>query len=84
MADIRHSLQDSGSGFFMTILDNSDNLGSRFMIGCALVLFQQFSGQPNMMYFAADVFRQVGFCNDWSATLATVGLGILKVLKFSR
>ena len=49
------------------------------VIGCGLVLFQQLSGQPNIIYYAADVFRQVGFCSEWSSTLASVGLGFMKV-----
>ena len=65
MADIRHSLADQQHsargclGFVRLLAANADNLGSRLLIGCGLVLLQQFSGQPNIMYFAADVFRQV-------------------------
>ncbi len=85
MADIRHSLADQQAGggrlcsFFFLLASNADNLGSRLLIGCGLVLFQQFSGQPNILYYAADVFRQVGFCSEFSSALATVGLGMLKV-----
>lgn len=39
-----------------------------------------FSGQPNIIYYAADVFKAVGFCTEWSSTLATVGLGTMKVI----
>ena len=34
---------------------------SRLLIGVGLVFFQQFTGQPNIIYYAADIFRQVGF-----------------------
>ena len=36
----------------------------RILIGLGLVFFQQFTGQPNLMYYAADVFRIVGFCGE--------------------
>ena len=51
----------------------------RLVIGLGLVFFQQFTGQPNMIYYAADIFRIVGFCGELSSTLATVGLGVMKV-----
>ena len=54
----------------------------RLIIGLGLVFFQQFTGQPNMIYYAADIFRIVGFCGELSSTLATVGLGIMKVKYF--
>ena len=57
----------------------SSNMCRRLIIGLGLVFFQQFTGQPNMIYYAADIFRIVGFCGDLSSTLATVGLGAMKV-----
>lgn len=35
--------------------------GIRFVIAFGLMFFQQFTGQPNLMYYAADVFRSIGF-----------------------
>ena len=43
------------------------------------MLFQQFSGQPNILYYASDVFKAVGFCTEFSSALATVFLGLMKV-----
>ena len=57
----------------------TSNMCRRLIIGLGLVFFQQFTGQPNMIYYAADIFRIVGFCGELSSTLATVGLGIMKV-----
>ena len=37
-------------------------------------------GQPNIIYYAADVFKAVGFCSEFSSTLASVGLGLMKVI----
>ncbi len=49
------------------------------LIGVGLVLAQQLTGQPNVIYYAADIFKAVGFCTEFSSTLATVGLGSMKV-----
>lgn len=65
----------------MSFLTNkSDRMQFRLFIGFGLVFFQQFTGQPNIIYYAADVFKQVGFCDELSSTLASVGLGLMKVL----
>ena len=44
------------------------------------MLLQQFSGQPNIIYYANDVFREVGFCTEFGSALATVFLGLMKVV----
>ena len=62
-----------------TVAKNSSNMCRRLIIGLGLVFFQQFTGQPNIIYYAADIFRIVGFCGELSSTLATVGLGAMKV-----
>ena len=67
------------SSFASALADDADNLRSRLAVGCGLVLLQQFSGQPNIIYYAADVFKQVGFCTEFASTLASVGLGFMKV-----
>ncbi|XP_043946230.1 solute carrier family 2, facilitated glucose transporter member 10 isoform X2 [Protopterus annectens] len=56
-----------------------DNLRSRTFVGLGLVMFQQFTGQPNVLYYASTIFHSVGFQSDSSATLASVGLGAVKV-----
>lgn len=81
MANIRLSLAEESSQSFVRVLcNNVDNIGSRLFIGFGLVFFQQFTGQPNIIYYANDIFRQVGFCSEWSSTLATVVLGVMKVI----
>ena len=62
-----------------TVAKTSSNMCRRLIIGLGLVFFQQFTGQPNIIYYAADIFRIVGFCGELSSTLATVGLGAMKV-----
>ena len=37
-----------------------------------------------MLYYAPTIFELTGFTSDDSATLATVGLGVVKVSLFKR
>ncbi|KAK3512735.1 hypothetical protein QTP70_023508, partial [Hemibagrus guttatus] len=57
-----------------------DNMRTRTAIGLGLVLFQQFTGQPNVLLYASTVFQSVGFESDASAMLASLGLGVIKVI----
>uniref|UniRef100_A0A670Y855 Solute carrier family 2, facilitated glucose transporter member 10 n=1 Tax=Pseudonaja textilis TaxID=8673 RepID=A0A670Y855_PSETE len=59
---------------------SKDNMRNRTLVGLGLVLFQQFTGQPNALYYASTIFRSVGFQTDSSAILASVGLGVMKVI----
>ncbi|KAL8179447.1 UNVERIFIED_CONTAM: hypothetical protein K2H54_066558 [Gekko kuhli] len=61
------------------LLSSRDNMRSRTLVGLGLVLFQQFTGQPNILGYASKIFRSVGFQSDSSAVLASVGLGVVKV-----
>ncbi|XP_076088552.1 solute carrier family 2, facilitated glucose transporter member 10-like isoform X1 [Mytilus galloprovincialis] len=62
------------------IFSKSNNMRGRLFIGAGLVFFQQFTGQPNVLYYASTILQAVGFHTDSAATLATVGLGGVKVL----
>ena len=52
----------------------------RLIIGMTLVALAQFTGQPNVLYYAPLIFEAVGFHSVTSATLASVGLGSIKVV----
>ncbi|KAM3921278.1 solute carrier family 2, facilitated glucose transporter member 10 [Leptodactylus fuscus] len=65
---------------FLDLFGTKDNMRTRTLIGLGLVLFQQLTGQPNVLYYASTIFRSVGFQSNSSAMLASVGLGIVKVL----
>uniref|UniRef100_A0A8C0J4W0 Solute carrier family 2, facilitated glucose transporter member 10 n=1 Tax=Chelonoidis abingdonii TaxID=106734 RepID=A0A8C0J4W0_CHEAB len=65
---------------FLDLFRSRDNMKSRTLVGLGLVLFQQFTGQPNVLCYASKIFRSVGFQNDSSAVLASVGLGVMKVI----
>ncbi|XP_060062554.1 solute carrier family 2, facilitated glucose transporter member 10-like [Ylistrum balloti] len=63
-----------------SLCSSVDNMRGRMMIGAGLVFFQQFTGQPNVLYYAPTIFEAVGFGSHSAATLATVGLGVIKVV----
>ncbi|XP_053250131.1 solute carrier family 2, facilitated glucose transporter member 10 isoform X2 [Podarcis raffonei] len=65
---------------FVDLFRSKDNMRSRTLVGLGLVLFQQFTGQPNILGYASTIFRSVGFQSDSSAVLASVGLGVMKVI----
>ncbi|XP_042321858.1 solute carrier family 2, facilitated glucose transporter member 10 isoform X2 [Sceloporus undulatus] len=65
---------------FTDLFKSKDNMRSRTLVGLGLVLFLQFTGQPNILCYASTIFRSVGFQSDSSAILASVGLGVMKVL----
>lgn len=63
----------------MYLFQRKDNMRTRTLIGLGLVLFQQFTGQPNVLFYASTIFHSVGFQSDASAVLASLGLGFVKV-----
>ncbi|TRY97745.1 hypothetical protein DNTS_008257 [Danionella cerebrum] len=66
-----------------SILDlfrTKNNMHRRTTIGIGLVLSQQFTGQPNVLFYASTILFSVGFQSRASAVLASVGLGIVKVV----
>lgn len=63
----------------MYLLQRRDNMRTRTLLGVGLVLFQQFTGQPNVLFYASTIFHSVGFHSDSSAVLASLGLGLVKV-----
>ncbi|CAL8340329.1 unnamed protein product [Lota lota] len=64
----------------MYLFQRKDNMRSRTTIGLGLVIFQQFTGQPNILLYASTIFHSLGFHGNASAVLASVGLGLVKVL----
>ncbi|XP_021374805.1 solute carrier family 2, facilitated glucose transporter member 12-like isoform X2 [Mizuhopecten yessoensis] len=63
-----------------SLFSSVDNMRGRMLIGAGLVFFQQFTGQPNVLYYAPTIFEAIGFGSHSAATLATVGLGAVKVV----
>ncbi|XP_020839801.1 solute carrier family 2, facilitated glucose transporter member 10 isoform X1 [Phascolarctos cinereus] len=65
---------------FFSLFWAKANMRGRTAVGLGLVLFQQLTGQPNVLCYASTIFRSVGFRGGSSATLASVGLGGVKVV----
>lgn len=50
------------------------------MVGGGLVFFQQFTGQPSVLYYAAPILQSAGFSVASDATELSVLLGLFKLL----
>ena len=50
------------------------------LIGSSLMLFQQITGQPSVLYYAAKIFKDAGFASDADATKVSVVLGFFKLV----
>lgn len=50
------------------------------IIGVGLLVFQQFTGQPSILYYAAIIFQSAGFVTTTGATGISVILGLFKVM----
>ncbi|XP_022744016.1 D-xylose-proton symporter-like 2 isoform X7 [Durio zibethinus] len=50
------------------------------IIGVGLVLFQQITGQPSVLYYAASIFQSAGFSAASDATRVSILLGLLKLI----
>ncbi|NWR45317.1 GTR10 protein, partial [Regulus satrapa] len=75
----REPYQEKHYSFF-DLFRSRDNMRRRTLVGLGLVLFQQFTGQPNVLGYASKIFHSVGFQSNSSAMLASVGLGAIKVV----
>ncbi|XP_054996326.1 solute carrier family 2, facilitated glucose transporter member 10 isoform X2 [Sorex araneus] len=64
---------------FLDLFRARENMRGRTTVGLGLVLFQQLTGQPNVLSYASTIFHAVGFHGGSSAVLASVGLGAVKV-----
>jgi len=49
-------------------------------VGVSLMLFQQITGQPSVLYYATDIFRAAGFASVEEASQTSVVLGAFKLL----
>uniref|UniRef100_A0A7C8ZDE1 Major facilitator superfamily (MFS) profile domain-containing protein n=1 Tax=Opuntia streptacantha TaxID=393608 RepID=A0A7C8ZDE1_OPUST len=50
------------------------------IIGCGLVLFQQITGQPSVLYYAASILQNAGFSAASDATRVSILLGLFKLV----
>uniref|UniRef100_A0A8C8FGA0 Uncharacterized protein n=1 Tax=Oncorhynchus tshawytscha TaxID=74940 RepID=A0A8C8FGA0_ONCTS len=70
---------DNAQYSIVHLLQRLDNMRIRTMIGLGLVIFHQFTGQPNVLFYSSTVFHSVGFESNASAVLAFVGMEVVKV-----
>ena len=49
-------------------------------VGTSLMLFQQITGQPSVLYYAAKIFKAAGFASDADATKVSAVLGLFKLI----
>ncbi|KAG7460819.1 hypothetical protein MATL_G00202990 [Megalops atlanticus] len=76
---IQTTLKEESQHSFLDLFRTKDNIRMRLMIGVALVFFQQVTGQPNILFYASTILKSVGFHSNEAATLASTGLGVVKV-----
>ncbi|CAI9767780.1 unnamed protein product [Fraxinus pennsylvanica] len=50
------------------------------IIGAGIVLFQQITGQPSVLYYAATIFQSAGFSAASDATKVSILLGLFKLI----
>ncbi|XP_039179615.1 solute carrier family 2, facilitated glucose transporter member 12 isoform X2 [Crotalus tigris] len=77
---IKSSLKDEHQYHFLDLFHSKDNMRTRIMIGIALVFFVQITGQPNILFYTSTVLKSVGFQSNAAATLASTGVGVVKVI----
>ncbi|KAJ8305956.1 hypothetical protein KUTeg_016501 [Tegillarca granosa] len=80
LVNIRISISTEKNHSCIELFSKLDNMRGRMLIGAGLVFFQQFTGQPSVLYYAPTIFEAIGFETNSAATLATVGLGIVKTV----
>ncbi|XP_066866942.1 solute carrier family 2, facilitated glucose transporter member 12 isoform X2 [Kogia breviceps] len=77
---IKSSLKDEYQYSFGDLFRSKDNMRTRIMIGLTLVFFVQITGQPNILFYASTVLKSVGFQSNEAASLASTGVGVVKVV----
>ncbi|MBZ3888954.1 Solute carrier family 2, facilitated glucose transporter member 12 [Sciurus carolinensis] len=77
---IKSSLKDEYQYSFWDLFRSKDNMRTRIMIGLTLVFFVQVTGQPNILFYASTVLKSVGFQSNEAASLASTGVGVVKVV----
>ncbi|XP_076341426.1 solute carrier family 2, facilitated glucose transporter member 12-like isoform X2 [Tachypleus tridentatus] len=80
IGSIQRDLSQQKMITYCQLCSSVNNMSVRMVIGMNLVFLQQFTGQTNVLYYAPLIFRQVGYTSNEGATLAALGLGIIKVV----
>uniref|UniRef100_A0A803PUG1 Major facilitator superfamily (MFS) profile domain-containing protein n=1 Tax=Cannabis sativa TaxID=3483 RepID=A0A803PUG1_CANSA len=79
LVSLKYAYKDQESeGSFMEVFQGP-NLKA-FVIGGGLVLFQQITGQPSVLYYAGSILQTAGFSAASDATRVSVVIGLFKLL----
>ncbi|KAL2328779.1 hypothetical protein Fmac_022206 [Flemingia macrophylla] len=79
LVSLKSAYADQGSeGNFLEVFQGP-NLKA-FIIGGGLVLFQQITGQPSVLYYAGPILQSAGFSAASDATKVSVVIGLFKLL----
>ncbi|XP_035178342.1 solute carrier family 2, facilitated glucose transporter member 12 [Oxyura jamaicensis] len=77
---IKSSLKDEHQYSFLDLFRSKNNMRARMLVGLTLVFFVQTTGQPNILFYASTVLKSVGFESNEAASLASTGVGVVKVV----
>ncbi|NWH69921.1 GTR12 protein, partial [Piaya cayana] len=77
---IKSSLKDEHQYSFFDLFSSKNNMRARMLVGLTLVFFVQTTGQPNILFYASTVLKSVGFQSNEVASLASTGVGVIKVV----
>ncbi|NXS15195.1 GTR12 protein, partial [Mystacornis crossleyi] len=77
---IKSSLKDEHQYNFSDLFRSKNNMRARMLVGLTLVFFVQTTGQPNILFYASTVLKSVGFQSNEAASLASTGVGVVKVV----
>ncbi|KAJ7947605.1 D-xylose-proton symporter-like [Quillaja saponaria] len=79
LVSLKSSYTDQESeGSFLEVFQGSSL--KAFIIGGGLVLFQQITGQPSVLYYAGSILQSAGFSTASDATRVSVVIGVFKLL----
>ncbi|XP_075124049.1 solute carrier family 2, facilitated glucose transporter member 12 isoform X2 [Leptodactylus fuscus] len=80
LTTIRSSIKAEYQYNFCDLFYSRDNMRARLLIGLALSFFVQITGQPNILFYASTVLKSVGYESNEAASLASTGIGVVKVI----
>ncbi|KAF6041411.1 SLC2A12 [Bugula neritina] len=80
LSSLKHHLTSEQNLGWKELCSQKNNLCYRLVIGLGLAFLQQASGLPTILYYAPVVLKQIGFYSNQSATLATIGAGVTKMV----
>ncbi|KAI4368865.1 hypothetical protein MLD38_017373 [Melastoma candidum] len=70
--------EEESQGSFLEVFQGASL--KAFVIGGGLVLFQQITGQPSVLYYAGPILQSAGFSAAADATRVSVVIGVFKLL----